>query len=48
MDFQGDLQLKLIRATAFQSSGDIGCVPAFADLALLGGIFILDVPTAQR
>jgi hypothetical protein len=48
MDFQGDLQIKLIGATAFQSSEGIGCVPAFGDLALLSGIFILDVPSERR
>ena len=48
MDFQGELQLNLIRATAFQSSGGIGCAPAFGGLRFASGIFILDVPPERR
>jgi hypothetical protein len=40
MDFQSDLQLNLIRATAFQSSGEIGWFQS--------RIFILDVPAERR
>jgi len=32
MDFQGGLQLNIIRVTAFQSSGEIGCASALGDL----------------